>query len=338
MTTTRLMARGMALILTLALTPSVAAAQSDDGWPTVESFADGFEVIDGYFPMYWDDEKGALWLEVSRLGGDSEVLYINSLATGVGSNDIGLDRGQIGGARIARFERVGPKILMVQPNYGYRAETTNPDERRAVVEAFAQSVLWGFTVSARTDDRFLVDATEFLLRDAHGVADNLPGTYRLEHSRSAVYLPRTKGFPQNTELEATLTFVRERTGEGRGTGRGSIQAVTPSAEAVTVRQHHSLVELPDDAPIPPIDQRTFRGGSAPRRELLSCGTDGDIPGTDFLFRRGPSHAIRGRLRQRGAPQEHQEQQKREDSKHSHCVRSHRSPPSTAEWNCPGLAH
>ena len=261
MTTTRLIARGTALILSLALTHSVAAAQSDDGWPTIESFADGFEVIDGYFPLYWDDEKGALWLEVSRLGGDSEVLYINSLATGVGSNDIGLDRGQIGGARIARFERVGPKILMVQPNYEYRAETTNPDERRAVVEAFAQSVLWGFTVSARTGDRFLVDATEFLLRDAHGVADNLPGIYQLEPSRSAVYLPRTKGFPQNTELEATLTFVRERTGEGRGTGRGSIEAVAPSADAVTVRQHHSLVELPDDAYLPrPYDPRSGFGG------------------------------------------------------------------------------
>ena len=106
---------------------------------------------------------------------------------------------------------------------------------------------WRPRVPFRTGDRFLVDATEFLLRDADGVADSLPGTYRLERSRSAIYLPRTKGFPQNTELEATLTFVRERTDEERPVGRGSVQAVTPSAEAVTVRQHHSLVELPDDA-------------------------------------------------------------------------------------------
>ena len=241
--------------------PGVATAQGDGdegAWPTIETKTEGMARLDGYYPLYWDDRAGTLWLEIERLG--TEVLYINGLAAGVGSNDIGLDREQIGGARIVSFDRVGSKILMTQPNYRYRATTDNPDERRAVDDAFATSVLFGFTVAARTGDRFLVEATAFVLRDAHGAADRLPGRYRLDTSRSAVYLPRTKGFPKNTEMEATLTFACEQTGDGPGFGRGSIGAVAPSADAVTVRQHHSLVELPDDNYTPrPYDPRAGYG-------------------------------------------------------------------------------
>ena len=235
-----------------------AYAQADGSLPAIESHTAGFERLDGFFPLYWDDDAGTLWLEIGRL--DAEVLYVNALAAGVGSNDIGLDRGQLGGSRIVRFERVGRKILMVQPNYGYRATTSNPDEHRAVEDAFATSVLFGFTVAARTDDRFLVDATSFLLRDVHGVVDRLPGTYRLDSQRSAVYLPRTRSFPQNTEMEATLTFARDRRGDGPGFGRGAVEAVTPSADAVTVRQRQSLIALPDDGYTPrPYDPRAGYG-------------------------------------------------------------------------------
>ncbi len=238
--------------------PGAAYAQADGGLPAIESHTAGFERLDGFFPLYWDDDAGTLWLEIGHLG--DEVLYVNALAAGVGSNDIGLDRGQLGGSRIVRFERVGRKVLMVQPNYRYRATTSNPAERRAVEDAFATSVLFGFAVAARTDDRFLVDATPFLLRDVHGVADRLPGAYRLDGQRSAVYLPRTKAFPENTEMEATLTFARERQGDGPGFGRGSIEAVAPSADAVTVRQHQSLVALPDDGYTPrPYDPRAGYG-------------------------------------------------------------------------------
>ena len=228
--------------------PARAGAQGDDGLPTIESHTAGTERLDGFFPLYWNDDAGTLWLEIDRLG--VEVLYVNALAAGVGSNDIGLDRGQLGGSRIVRFERVGRKILMIQPNHAYRATTSNPDERRAVDDAFATSVLFGFTVAARTDDRFLVDGTPFLLRDVHGVADRLPGTYRLDEQRSAVFLPRTRAFPENTEMEATLTFVRDSRGDGPGFGRGSIEAVAPSTAAVTVRQRQSLIALPDDGYTP----------------------------------------------------------------------------------------
>ncbi|MGE3615317.1 MAG: zinc-dependent metalloprotease [Gemmatimonadales bacterium] len=208
--------------------------------PSIADKTRGMERIDGYMPLYWDPSAGKLWLEVPRLG--EELLYIASLPAGIGSNDIGLDRGQLGGEMIVRFDRVGPRLLMTQPNYGFRAESDNADERRAVEQAFAQSVLWGFTVAAETAGRVLVDATDFALRDAHDVIGSLrrtgQGAFRLESSRSALYLPRTKGFPRNTEIEVTLTFSSDNPGRW-------VRDVTPTPQAVTVREHHSFVALPE---------------------------------------------------------------------------------------------
>lgn len=209
--------------------------------PTIESKTEGMQAFEGYFPFYWEESSGKIWLEINRW--DTEFLYVNSLAAGVGSNDIGLDRGQLGRERVVFFERVGPKVLMVQPNYDYRAVSQNQMERRSVAEAFARSVLAGFTVVAETEGRVLVDMSNFLMRDAHNVSGSLrrsgQGNYSLDGNRSAVYLDRTKNFPQNSEFEALLTF------QGNPEG-GYIRSVVPSPEAVTVRQHHSFVQLPDD--------------------------------------------------------------------------------------------
>ncbi len=207
---------------------------------TISAKTTGMKAWPGYFPFYWDEKEGRIWLEINRW--DEEILYVNSLAAGVGSNDIGLDRNQLGDTRIVKFHRVGPKVLMSQPNYGYRAQSDNPDERRSVEDAFAQSALWGFKVEAEENGSVLVDFTPFLLRDAHGVANRLKmnnqGTYRPDDSRSAIYIERTKNFPKNSEFEAIVTFV----GEGAGAW---LRSVAPTAESVTVRMHHSLIELPD---------------------------------------------------------------------------------------------
>jgi len=209
--------------------------------PNIAEKITGMEKYSGYFNFYWDAKRGKIWLEIDKW--DAEFLYMNSLPAGVGSNDIGLDRGQIGDARIVKFERSGPKILLVQPNYSYRAISDNPDERRAVQEAFAQSVLWGFEVTAEENGRVLVDASDFCLRDAHDVVGTLrranQGSFKLDNSRSAFYLPRTKNFPQNTEIEVTLTFAGDAPGN-------YVRQVVPTPEAITVRQHHSFIQLPDD--------------------------------------------------------------------------------------------
>jgi hypothetical protein len=197
------------------------------------------EKMAGYFNIYWDAKAGKLWLEIDKWG--TEFLYQSSLPAGIGSNDIGLDRGQLGGTHVVRFERSGPKVLLVQSNLEYRAVSENADEQRAVRDSFAESALWGFTAGAEEGERALVDATDFFLRDAHGVLAALrrtkQGTYHLDASRCALYLPRTKNFPQNTEVEATLTFAGDEPGQW-------VKQVTPEADAITVREHHSFVQLP----------------------------------------------------------------------------------------------
>ncbi|HTP12420.1 MAG TPA: zinc-dependent metalloprotease, partial [Bacteroidota bacterium] len=209
-------------------------------FPTIDTRTAGLQKLPGYFNLYWDAHAGTLWLEIDKM--EQEFLYVSSLKTGVGSNDIGLDRGQLGGTHVVRFTRSGPKILMVEPNQNYRALSNNPDERSSVEEAFAQSILWGFVVVAEEGERVLVDATPFFLRDAHDVAGTLKrtgqGNFKLEASRCALYLAMTKNFPRNTEVEATLTF----TGDDPGNW---LQSVVPTPQAVTVREHHSFVQLPD---------------------------------------------------------------------------------------------
>jgi hypothetical protein len=199
----------------------------------------GMEKFAGYFPLYWDGKAGKLWLEVDKW--NTEFLYQSGLPAGVGSNDIGLDRGQMGRTHLVRFEKSGPKVFLIEENLKYRAVSDDPEERKAVHDSFAESVLWGFTAAAEESDRALVDATEFFLHDAHGVQQTLKrtkqGSYHLDISRSAIYLPRTKNFPMNTEVEATLTFAGEEPGQW-------VRDVTPSPESITVREHHSLVQLP----------------------------------------------------------------------------------------------
>jgi hypothetical protein len=206
---------------------------------TISERTAGTQKLPGYFNMYWDAKQGKLWLEIDKWG--TEFLYQSSLPAGIGSNDIGLDRGQLGATRVVRFERTGPKALLIQSNLDYRAVSHDADERRAVHEAFAESALWGFAVVAEDGDHALVDASEFFLRDAHRVPATLhrtnQGEFHLDPSRSALYLPETKNFPLNTEVEATLTFAGDQPGAW-------VRQVTPTPEAITVREHHSFVQLP----------------------------------------------------------------------------------------------
>ncbi len=198
--------------------------------------------IDGFMPVYFNADDGKVYLEISRF--NAEFLYLVSLPTGVGSNPIGLDRAQFGDTRVVKFERAGNKVLMVQPNYEFRALSNNAAERKSVEESFARSVIWGFKIEAADGERVLVDATNFLIRDAHGVADRLnqsrQGTYNFDESRSALYLPNTKGFPKNTEVEATVTLSTN------AEAGNMVRSVTPTGKHVTVRQRHSFVELPDN--------------------------------------------------------------------------------------------
>ena len=241
--------------LLLFLVPASTAAQDSGGeLPSIEEKTASMREIDGFVPMYWEASSGKLWLEISRW--DTDMLHMTGLASGLGSNDIGLDRGALAGSRLVRFHRVGPKVLLTQPNLGFRASSTDAREVQAVTDAFAPSTLWGFTAAAETDGRVLVDATDFVVRDMINWAQRLrPGTYRFDASRSAVHLPMTMGFPENTEIEASLTFVRQPGGAGGGFGGfggggggGAFEGVgnvASTGEAATIRLHHSFVQLPE---------------------------------------------------------------------------------------------
>jgi len=222
------------LLLLLSATASAAP-------PTIGSKTAGTDRLDGFFPLQWDASQGKLWMEVSLL--DREFLYVSSLPAGLGSNDIGLDRGQLGGTRVVRWERHGAKLLLIQSNYRFRAVSDDAAERRAVRDSFAESVLWGFPIEAEEGGRLLVDATPFFLRDVHNVGNVLErakqGSYRIDPSRCALYLQRTKNFPRNTEVEAIITLTG-------GPAGGYLRSVTPSPDSVTVREHHSFIALPAD--------------------------------------------------------------------------------------------
>lgn len=224
----------------LFILPFYAAAQK---LPAIEEKTKDLKKYEGFMNFYWDENAGKIWLEVDKP--DTEILYVTSLPAGLGSNDVGLDRGLLGSERIVKFSKVGRKILLIQPNYNYRAVTNDVAEKRAVEQSFAQSTLWGFVAEAETGNRVLVDATDFLLRDAMQVSNRLrsnqQGNYSLEKSRSVIYWPRTKNFPMNSEFEATVTFVNNDGNTGN-----YVNSVTPSAEAITLRLHHSFVQLPDN--------------------------------------------------------------------------------------------
>lgn len=269
--------------------------ESDEPTPTIAEKTEGMEALDGFVPLYWDAETGTLWMEISRF--DTPFLYVSSLPVGLGSNPVGLDRGQLGTQRVVRFERTGPKVLLVEPNLDYRAVTENEAEQRAVRQAFASGVVWGFEVAAEEQggEAVLVDATEFVVRDAHGVVRRLKetdqGSYALDQSRSAPYLDNVKAFPENTEMEARLTFT---TDEDPGE---YVQRTAADPYAVTLRVRHSFIQLPDTSGYAPRsfdprsglfyesfqDYATPIGASMDRRYInrhrLSCA---EAPGPDGL--------------------------------------------------------
>ena len=215
------------LLLSIILVSSFSFSQETD--------------YEGFMNFSYNNDSGKIILEINKL--DSEFMYINSLSRGVGNNDLGLDRGQLGDSRVVYFTKRGNKILLIQPNLRYVSNSSNYLENNAVKEAFARSVLFGFDIIEKTKDSYKIDITSFLIRDAHGVSQRLrysnSGSYKLNKSMSAIDLDRTKAFPKNIEFDVLLTFTGNPSGN-------LVRSVTPTASNLTVNQHHSFVELPDN--------------------------------------------------------------------------------------------
>ncbi|WP_428384895.1 zinc-dependent metalloprotease [Nevskia ramosa] len=235
----------------IAAAPSAVAAseKSAQGLPSIATKTKGTQRFDGFLPLYWNSDEGKLYLEIPKP--EMSLLYLTTLTQGLGSNDVGLDRGQVSDAKLVRFERIGPKVLLVQPNLGFRAVSESVDERRAVEQSFAESVLFGFPVVAVEGERVLVDASDFAVRDGHGaiasIAEAKQGSYTFDKERSAIYLPGTKAFPRNTEIEATVTLA----GEGSGP---FVKDVTPTPQAISLRERYSFIALSEPGYVPRLAQ------------------------------------------------------------------------------------
>jgi len=206
----------------------------------------------GLIGLDWDAKAGKLYLEVPLTGNaehtrSADLLYAESLPYGMGSNDIGLDRGQISDGRIVRFERTGPRLLLVEPNAEFRTSSSEAAAQMAVTQSFPESVMAGFKVEAEAPDgTVLVDATDFFLSDVHHVSEALAGAgqgaYRVDAARSTIALEGTKAFPKNTEVEAQLTFAAQ--GDASQERAPFVNDVTPDPRSITVREHVSFIELP----------------------------------------------------------------------------------------------
>jgi hypothetical protein len=240
------------LILSVFVALPLHAQKADDTVVTIAAKTASMRHMPGLLPLDWDAKTGKLYLEIPAFdaaGHSEDLLYVDSLPYGTGSNDLGLDRGQVSEGIIVRFERFGPKVLLVQPQEAFRSSATDPAEQLSVRQSFPESVLAGFHVEAEDVAQngkpaaVLVDATDFFLRDAHGVVATLTalkqGSYHLDEKRSAIALDRTKAFPRNTEVEALLTFTTDAPSRG-----DYVSDVTPDPHALTIREHQSFMELP----------------------------------------------------------------------------------------------
>jgi hypothetical protein len=200
------------------------------------------EKRDGFIPVYLDDSQGKIYLEIPR--DSTRSLMFVSLATGLGSNPIGLDRGASGDSYVARFDRSGGRVLVVFENWSYRSSATdNPAHARTVLEAFPPSTPAALPIIAQENGRLLVDATDFLMRDWNNVAGTLTtsneGSYAVAKDRSTIYRPYTKAFPENTEIDVALTFSTQ------GRPGQTVASIVPDGASFTLRQHISLLPLPD---------------------------------------------------------------------------------------------
>lgn len=235
-----------ALAILLAATAEAGKKPETASKVAFEGRVSGYELRKGLIDLYVDHDHATVWGAFPSAGDDGLVgryLMVAGLRGGLGSNPIGLDRGQLGPTRLIELRRIGRKLVVTQVNTAYRADTTDPLEKRAVQESFASSILWMFDIASEQGGQVLVDLTQFLLNDSHGVQQALmntgQGSYKRDFSRSVLDPDVALAFPDNVVFEGLLTFRTEHSGT-------EVAEVVPKPELVTLKQFLSLIRLPDD--------------------------------------------------------------------------------------------
>jgi hypothetical protein len=237
--------RALLVLAILCLSAPVATATGQaTTTPVATSIAartTGMERRDGFIPIYLDQRQGRILLELPR--DSTRALFMLTQATGLGSNPIGIDRGASGGTNVARFDREGDRVLVVFENWSYRTSSGSVDHLRTITEAFPSSTVAALPLLAEEGGKLLVDATEFVMRDWNDVVGTLArsqqGTYAVARDRSSIYRPYTKAFPENTEIDVSLTYATS------GRPGPTVEAIVPDGRAFTLRQHLTFLKLPD---------------------------------------------------------------------------------------------
>ena len=238
----------LAALAALAAAPSgterrhTLGAQQAAPAATIAARTAGMERRDGFIPLWINERTAGLLLELPADG--TRALFMTTLATGLGSNPIGLDRGSGGTVRVARFQKAGDRVLLTFENTSYRS-SGSADNQRSVAEAFASSTSAALPILAEEGGKLLVDATDLVMRDWNEIGTTLArsqqGQYAVARDRSRIFKPYTKAFAENTEIDVALTFAAQ------GNPAGFVGRLVPDARALDFRQHITLLKLPDDA-------------------------------------------------------------------------------------------
>jgi hypothetical protein len=229
---------GVATAASAQVTPQRPAEQQPA--TSIAARTAGFEKLDGFIPLYVDSKQGKLYAELPR--DDTRALFWTILATGLGSNPIGLDRGASGDEQVVHFTREGDRVLMVFENNAFRTSLNDPAHQRSIAESFPASTVAALPLVAAEGGRLLVDLTDVAYRDWNDVIGTLSrsnqGSYSVARDRSYIDRAHTAAHPGSVEIDVALTFAA-------GGRPGSIvNRITPDGRAFTLRQHLTLLPLP----------------------------------------------------------------------------------------------
>lgn len=227
-------------VLTFALLPPSGSAQESPDKPEgLKERTEGLDRQDGFFPFFVDTARGTILAELSS--DPPPFLYATGLASGLGSNPVGLDRGQWGKTRLCRWKRVGSRMFLIEQNTGYRATSQNPAEKKAVKDSFVDSIFWATDIIAESDQKILIDLQGLLIRDAHAVVNTLKrsdqGDYKFDSDLSFIELDQCQAFPKNSELNAVVTYATSR-------GGSLVSQAAADGNSFSLRLHHSFIQLP----------------------------------------------------------------------------------------------
>lgn len=208
----------------------------------------GLERKDGFIPLLWDAAQAKLYFEIPEF--DKDILYFASIAKGSGSGSVGFEWAGGGEGGVIQFHRAGAKVFVVEKNLRFRAGSGGPGLEQGIDESFPDSIIASLPVTKTEGSKVVVDATPLVVRDSVGFGagrgrggrpafdpaggDGSAAVWQFDPNRSAIFLPRTKAFPKNTEVEVTVTYEAQSGGA----------RTAPESRILTGRLHYSFVEPP----------------------------------------------------------------------------------------------